>query len=619
MSAGYKQQCIDDGAEAFWSFDSDAFDRTDYTPLGDIILDDASGETPGRIIHEYPQLNHLWIGNTSLVEMEQSQNHCALFARNDGPFAIPAQFPRSMVSVDHTAHLDFSTNNGSFSVEFIMRKSYDHGFETLKNNGNGIYWYHNSPIIRKKGVFSFYAYQQNTYVDTTCRLEFRGPIGNCYCYVGTIDWRDNTTHIILTYDLAELQGNEWLATQTLWVNGRSIQTITQTFFDSSFSANNTTSQVEIGGFTDVLPVSGEPGNSMSDRNTSTLYMDQISMYKHALTSLEIASHFKKAWTYTTMVKMQGPQNYWDFQAPVATSESGYKSMLPVVGAHAARIYGINTPAVAGPPTVFGSVGLELSSSSCIHIYAVSSWYGVPMVPNVKALNDYTFEMFFKCESSRPGTLMSLTPMSATMHGMELEINRNLLGGVESGTITYCESSTTRMQAAGGFSDGNWHHVAVRRIGERVELWVDGEFWDGATANWAGIGGGQTYGQLMLFGGIASNRFAGPGAIAHAALYNYGHASAQIQTRSLFTLKYEIKGVVTLQGNPFEGTIRFYNHRTGEFIAETRSNLVTGEYQQSFASATDVDVICMDKYNPNVRYRAFGPVSPASLEDYPITL
>ncbi len=73
------------------------------------------------------------------------------------------------------------------------------------------------------------------------------------------------------------------------------------------------------------------------------------------------------------------------------------------------------------------------------------------------------------------------------------------------------------------------------------------------------------------------------------------------------------------GNPVAATLRFYKSNTGELIDEIDSDPVTGEYRKELFNNGNIDIMVFDKYNKNVRYRAYGPVAPAGFDDYPIII
>jgi len=183
-----------------------------------------------------------------------------------------------------------------------------------------------------------------------------------------------------------------------------------------------------------------------------------------------------------------------------------------------------------------------------------------------------------------------------------------------GAIQFTERRGISCFSLGNFSDGEWRHLAVRRKGTKIDMLADATPIATVTA---GVSILAVPGQLMLFGGDARS-IAGPGPISNLVIYEYALEDSQIKARSTYNVGYEIKGIVTLQGNPIAATLRFYYSNTGEFIKEIFSDPETGAYRIELYSNRNVDIMVFDKYNKNVRYRAYGPVAPAGFEDFPVS-
>lgn len=123
MSEGYKQRCLNDRALAMWSFDGDSFDRTSNVPLTKVVIDEL-GMNHGKYISNFPSRSQVYLGNKSLVDLEQTRQYSICFGNGtDYPYMdIPEYFPLDLVSVPHSDTFNFWNDNekryGSFLLNF---------------------------------------------------------------------------------------------------------------------------------------------------------------------------------------------------------------------------------------------------------------------------------------------------------------------------------------------------------------------------------------------------------------------------------------------------------------------------------------------------------------------
>lgn len=594
MSEGYKERVlVTDNAIAMWSFDGDLFDRLSHLPINSTLIDEVGNVNPARIVHDTPTIPTMTLGHPSLVDLEPSGQYCAIFTAEDGPYAIPQFWPKTFLTVDHSSAFSFP-EYGSFSVEFLVRKFNENHYGAWTGSA---YWTKITPIIRKSGAFAIttsHGYSGNY-------TKFEGPLATHYVQFSTLNIENGPVHFVMTWDVKRIDTFEYLATQTVYGNNRLLGRSTQTYFGATYPNTNATTPIEIAGQSDFVAAHG-------DRCTGRMYLDQIAIYGYALTHDQVSSHYKKIFTYRSMIINEAPQYFWEL-ADLETSADN--QVDGTIGGRSGYLYGGAVRNTLGPPSLppIGAVSFSSTGWLSIPSFAI----GGGMTPFKNITGDYTFEFWYKSSSSNICTLLSMCGYNALFDGWLLELN--VAGNsYMPGAIQFTERRGVSCHCLGTFADGEWRHLAVRRKGTKIDVLIDAT--PVATVS-AGTSILAVPGQLMLFGGD-SRSFAGPGAISNIVIYEYALEDAQIKARSTYNVGYEIKGIVTLQGNPIAATLRFYYSNTGEFVKEIDSDPETGEYRIELYSNRSVDIMVFDKYNKNVRYRAFGPVAPAGFEDFPVS-
>lgn len=596
MSQGYKERCLlTDNAVAMWSFDGDQYDRAAYLPLQTSIIDEVDNQSPAQIQHETPTVPWFTIGRPSLVELEQSNQYSGIFGGSGPIVGLPQSWPKTYLTVGHTSAFSFP-QRGSFSVELIFRKDSESQWITWKNN---YYVSKRSPVIRKTGVFDIntnFGYGE-TYIQIV------GPLATQTIQQSTLDFTAVNVHLVLTWTVEQIAEFEFRGTQRVYANNRLLASSSRQYFDNTYPNTNLSVPIEIGGYSTVPSGSTEHG----DRNGSRLYIDQVSIYGYGLTHDQVSTHYKKIFSYRNMVINEKPDFFWD----MADTDSA-NGISADIGGKNGTLYGSYTKGVSGPT--------KLPTTSAV-LFNTSGWMWVPNIgyygtldPLKSISGDYTFEFWFSSGATEPGTLLAMQGLTANFDGWLMEIN---VGNNQhrQGSIQFSERRGVYCFSDGAYNDSEWHHIAVRRSGSTITMFIDGSAAATTTASPTTL---DDPGQLIVFSN-GPRSFAGPGRMCYLAIYGYAMQDAQIACRSTYQVGYEIKGIVTLQGNPVQATLRFYYSNTGELIKEIDSDLETGEYRIELYNNRNVDILVFDKYNKNVRYRAYGPVAPSGYEDFPITL
>ena len=596
MSKGYKEQCLADGAVAMYSFDGDQFERTTFTMLGDHIIDEVDDTNPATIETESSGTSAFLIGSPSMVYLEQANQYSARF----GGVATGSPWPRSYMQIPHSNAFTFP-NEGSFSVEFMIRKDSEQVYGLWSG---AQYWMKLSPVMRKIGVFTMWILQGYG----ANKFGVNGPIGTSEVDFSTVNMVGINTHIVFTWSCQKTGAYEYKTQQRLYANNRLFGSIDRTFSDGSRPDTGVTSNWEVGGFS---ALQGGVYTTLSDRNTSKLCLDQISIYDRALTHSEVANHFQKTNTYRNCILLEGPTNMWGCDDLSSTTAA---TIAASVGGHDGTLYGSYLKSQPGPALIPSSNAVELGLNGMLWVITMQGG-NFTWPTNITISGDYTFEFWFRSAAGKPASLLNFHGITPDFDGWQVDINTED-GETNLGAIQFTERRNVSCIAYGNFNDDQWHHLGVRRSGSTLDLFLDGNLESRTTA---GLGAINAPGQLIFFAGPTARQYAGPGAICYIATYNYALAAAQISCRSLYSVGYEIKGMVTLMGNPISATLRFYLSKTGELLRTIDSDGSTGLYRCVLDSNAEVDILVFDKYDKNVRYRAYGPVSPAGFEDFPISI
>lgn len=603
MSQGYKERClITDNCIAMWSFDGDTFDRVSHLPLQNYIIDEVDNQSPGEVVHEQPSYQDLTVGRPSLITLEQS-NQYSMLVGSIGLTTHALPWPKSYIRVPHTNAFSFP-EFGSFSVEFVFTKADESAFQTWLNPYYT--WSKKGPIIRKKGVFEI-----RTSIGSYDNLEVIGPLGTATISEADANFFDKPCHVVLVWNVTQVDEFEYSGTQTVYVNNRKFYSSSSTYFDETFPTTNITADIEIGG-TSESPIPAS--KNYDDRNTSKLKLDQVCIYGYGLTEDTVTLHYRKIHSYRDMVLIENPKGYWDF-ADEYNETISY--VVPDVGTVKGYFRGSVYREVAGPTQLTTATCMELSTNSYFHFETLSSYSCYTPYSSLAA--DYSLDFWFNCASGNSSTIWSQRGITSGTSNDGLDIMINTYdNSLATGAIQVRERRGVQIQSYGEWNDGKWHHLAVTRSSSRIVLYIDGEIITSqSVTSRASVG---SPGQMFVGGdGYTTNTCSAPLKICQMAFYDYTMTHNQVKARANYETGYEIKGVVTYQGNPIQAQIRFYRSNTGVLVKEIESDVETGEYRAEFLTNSNMDILVFDKYNRNVRYRAFGPVAPSSFEDLPISL
>lgn len=275
----------------------------------------------------------------------------------------------------------------------------------------------------------------------------------------------------------------------------------------------------------------------------------------------------------------------------------------------------------GPDTLMGAKATQFSGGGMVSFISLSS-YDVYLPRQINS--EYSYEFWFTSNSLRRAVLLSAQELTWPFDGPLVQVNmrnnQEFLGCVQftegdNGRVfnsIYLDDNGNRYI----FNDGKWHHLVIlRRTNGTVELWLDGIRHDYQIEATRTV---SQPGQLLLMNMLPGQLHCN-GSMCKVAYYPYALQEQQIRSHYTYTTTYRIRGIVSLLGVPYQATLRFYRSYTGEFLQEVMSDPNSGEYEAVFYNNSNIDILVFSKADLSVRYRAYGPVTPAEFVDLPINI
>lgn len=622
--AGFKQSLKEHRPVSLITFDGDQFDPVLRTSLANppVILDESEYQNNAILMNEQPDFPGYRMGMSSLVGLEQTDQYAMAFGYNGYNALNPSGWTKTLLQVPHIAALGFPNNNGSFSLSFMYYRDQDENAgwrETRRSLGQSYTDTLQRPILRKAGVFDIWweDYWSSQHVVALVgpdnkRINIRNDTLDGATQSGSAS-RFYKRNLLFTcvYDCQLTSPGVYTCNWIIYINGRERARTTWTALDTP-PVVNAVSPIEIGGRINSAAVH-------NDRNTSFVMLDQIGVFNKAFTPDQVAWLWKKCLAYDDMIHASYPNNFWtmgdaDSQtnfAMVDSSRSSDRRDGVYIGGNQLAIRGR-----AGPPRLGGSA-VTFTNGGMAAVHYQPSGYSPVWNPDA----DYTIELWTTFSNATRGVIFSNQRDDRPFPGMLLECNRRNNQDYPGALQFSVDSSTfvqTKQYKADNspyhFGDGQFHHVVMIRRGTTIELWVDSELH--ATANTAinrvnSPGPGQIYLMSTMPGALNVN-----GTMCYLITYPYALQSQEIKARYSYRYLYRIQGNVTLQGSPYQANVRVLNTMTGELITQTTSDQSTGNYSINLYDNTLLDLYALNIQDPNIRYRIYGPIRPAELEDLP---
>lgn len=611
--AGFKNTIISHDPKLFLTFDGDAFDvDRKLTAIPQVFIDE-SGFNSNIILHneseDYPAYR---MGIPSLVDLEQTDQYSTSFGWYGHQPGAPTRWPKSFIEVQHQSHLTFDDNNGSFTVGFFVNKqTNENAFRNIEQDlGNTYTMTIDKCFVRKAGSFNIY-YRDNWGGSPADEIRFTHPGGEL-TWEMPLWFFDKKNFVVCTWSVTETDPDVWLSEAKIYINGHvyaSYSNTTSGFYPGSTS----TAPIEIAGNINASAF-------FNDRATSNTQMDQIFITNSALSSDEICTLFRKSKSYDNLSVIAQATAYWPMTDP---EDPGSFVMGDLMNYNDGVYQGGITRVLRqqdAPDQILGGSSVYFHNGGMAIVHRLQSGSYTTLFTDTFT-SDFSVDLWVNFSNTDRSVIWACQEDDFPHLGVAIEANRrnniNQPGHIQFSVSQEYQISSLQFQDNGdpyNFNDGRFHHVAVVRKGGVIYLWIDGILHGQLTAPIqpvANPGPGQAY-----FMGAAPGRLNTEGNMSAVAVYNYALDDAEIRMRNAYALIYRIQGTVTLQGNPHQATVRAYRHRTGELTREILSDSSTGDYLITLYDNSLIDLMVLNKQDPNIRYRVYGPITPALYEDVP---
>lgn len=611
--AGYKQSIIKHDPILFLTFDGDQYDDFTRKLVADpqVFIDESQYATDGILHNESEAYPAYRMGLPSLVDLEPTDQKSVSFGWYGYQPNAPTRWPKSFIEVPHKDYMTFREEDGSFTVSFMVTKETDEShWRSVENSLGGPYASTLiRPWVRKQNVFHIW-YQDNWVIADRIHAQYPS---------GTLQWDvpawfyTKRNMVTFTWHVWEKLPNEWIGDATLYVNGRIVAQAQHSYLDTPPTSNYPT-PIEIAGTI-------EPGGTTyNDRATTNTILDQIAIFNKPLIADEVAALFKKTKTYDNLILSFAPTYYW----PMNDAESSLDTNMIDMTANGRTGQYIGGPSkvvrqASPPPQRLDGASVQFvnGGTAVVHYYPIGGLYGPVFNPTA----DFSVEFWLKFDNSNRSTVFALQRDDSPYPGILIEANRRA-GVNQPGHIQFSITQDNYVDSLGtqdngqpyNFADGRFHHVVALRRGTFIELWIDGKrhtFKDFPIASVPSPGPGQIYLMGSPPGSINTS-----GSMSSLAMYAYALDPQEIRARNLYSQIYRIQGAVTLEGVPYQATVRALSHRHGSLVREVLSNPSDGAYKIDLYDNTLIDIMALNKNDRNVRYRVFGPITPAVYNDLP---
>lgn len=585
---GLKQSQLNAVPSAFWTFDSD---RTGLN--GNAIVDEQGNQNPLVVNGDDYLLEQISLNPIEVVD----QYACTVGWQQ----LVDGGWPECHFEAAHSSSFNFPVL-GSFSVEMLYYKD---KADMIRLSGEP--GYRSSivtPLILKGSVLNIStvdSWYGTDYLDITV-------VGrNIRVYEDTnlgINIFESTNHLIVSYDVTQIDVNEYQSVINVYINGRLVGQDSENYFDNY--PNTVTN--------DSWFIAGNGGpNAVTDFATETLKLDQIAVYNYGIEESQVSYHYTRTKHYDTLIKNDAPFRYWRMNELFVPDDN---TMYAEIGGLDGIYYGSVSNYFPGPDKLVESHSTKFNNTgnAVINRELVGRYY-----PVIDISNPYTIEFWFKCNSYNRGTLLHCVEDDPNWNGLIIWLNSK--SGINApGNIEVTENTTTRISSRDtdpatsereNWNDGVWHHLVVVRDSVNLKLYIDGEL--NAQGTYALSPSNDKPSQLHLMN-TGPGEYQVLGEMCELVQYEYALEPLQIQSRWMFTTRYKVEGFTLLQGVPVEATVRFYNHITGELDGEVISSGATGEYKYYPPTSRYLDVLSFIPDNNTTRYRVHGPVKPAEYDD-----
>lgn len=578
---------------------------TVYKHLDAMVHNDAEAIRPGYLM-----------GQPSLIENFPTNNYSMCFApysydiRNDYPYAKSyLEIPHDdRIKMDKSYTFSFLMNKNSNDAQEIGKLMWD--YSARKYFPNTSYWSKSvtKPIFRKGSIgcylsmYSGYGYNYNDW-----SLNFYFP-NNIVININQTNYSSFSSgyiyskniHVVVTHDYVINSKGQYYTVSRVYLNNRLFEKISDPVFGVYVAGNS--APIEIGGYaeTDISY------DYLNDRHITPLYIDEFGVYDRALSDVEVANLYKKAFSYDSILSNSGYifKEYLDDYSKITNLLYGNKT----TGGNYTNIRNIE-----GAFGKFGKMGTEFTSGS-MYYNSGASLFG--------SSNKVTIEFFASFSGDSKGVILSSVQQYYPYKGLCVYANSNSdYAGSTPGAIEFqfqdgFSINTKLYDLAGNrvrYNDLEIRHFVITIDGNEYSVYINGVLVDTKYNNNT-ISGNSNTSSLTIGGSMPGDLYTD--CLVQALVsYNFILSKTDIMIRCNYYKSFKIKGKVTVQGQGKRITARTYNYNDGNLIEESTSDW-DGSYEINIPNDDYLNVVFLDPGDINIKPRAIGPILPDEYSDYP---
>lgn len=607
----------------FLTFDGDLVNEVSHVSdtIPESILDESGYENNASVTNGSTVTKSYRLGMDPLSTIDVIDTHAVCVGFYGRTPTDTELYPKCIFSVPHKEQYEFNDINqtGSFTVSFMYQKDSDESefrnyMYSVQSTASPQNYDLARPIIQKANVFDI-TYQDRSYVQDEIRFSTPGGSG---AQVVPSWFYQKKNLITLIQDVKKQTNDSYIGTMKFMVNGRVEYSNQYTYTTLGLVPSaQTPSVIEIGGSTiardTVL-------RSYSDRQTSLCYFDQIAVFSKALTIDEVAAIQKKTHSYPMLCQLNQAALFYRFNDLYTST---YNTLVDYIGNYNGTVNGSVKSSTTGPERVYSAASMEFygGSARVNRVSPSSGW----QIPPFTITGSQTIDGQFKVTNATRSTLLSIQAINQDFDGLSIELNRrnsqDYPGAIQASNTESQQVSSMQFDSLNvpyNFCDGIQHHIAVVKDGTVLQLWVDGILHGTKTGVPEIVYDSHEPFQIQLMDSIPGN-MATTGQISNFGFYNKALQPQEIRQRNNYNSAQFITGNVTLQGNPYQATIRAYDHLTGDLINDTVSEAETGQYTMYFFDNRYIDLMAMNGQDTNIRYRVYGPITVTGVTDLPLVV
>lgn len=415
-------------------------------------------------------------------------------------------------------------------------------------------------------------------------------------------------NIVATHEYIVMDDGRYYTESRVYINMRLLYSFTSSPLYGNYDGGNT-APVFFCGNQDALDY-----NTLDDRWTSPIYLDQIAIFDYALNEYQICMMYKKIESYEDMVLYGTPTHYYKFDEDEKSlffsdlvSNSDDHRLYPPTQAYQIKYN------VAGVHGIYGDTCVSVQSGGMIYCDTAYNTFFNPS-------GDFTIEFFASFTSSSRGVLLSIQDSVQPFRGICLYANsknNEELSGMLQLSVTddlYCHTDEFNVRNERiMYNDGKVRHYAIRRAGNFVELWIDGTYINKTFLS-AGSLTVRGNNSLYLFN-MAPSILRVDGTIQHMACYTRALSAIELYAHATYLTRYKMSGRVTVNGIGTEVLLRIYSFLDGNLLLEANTD-GDGKYSIDVYNSDYINFVAQIKKDTTVRPRVIGPILADEYEDVP---